>query len=126
DASPGKARIVATHHPLVFIEGLPRARPARRAVRALEALRAEGVEMLLSGHTHQAFAVSLAQNAGRLLAVGAPTALSHRVRGEANGFWLIEIGPRAFELNLNRFDDDAFVPEGQAQSFEREIRGRDD
>jgi hypothetical protein len=43
--------------------------------------------------------------------VGAPTALSNRLRGEANGYWLIEVGPAEVTLQLRRRVDENFVAE---------------
>ena len=67
-----KARIVATHHPLLPIEGFPRTRPARRAARAMAMFAEQKVEMLLSGHIHQTYAVAVAlkQPGGTMIAVG--------------------------------------------------------
>ncbi|WP_088343777.1 MULTISPECIES: metallophosphoesterase [Rhodomicrobium] len=122
EAPPGKARIVATHHPLVAVEGFPRARPVRRAAGALAMLGAERVEMLLSGHIHQTYAVPLAEPAPPMIAVGAPTALSTRMRGEPNGFWLIEVGPERFSLCLHSFDGKGFAPTGPARTFARAVK----
>lgn len=118
-APPGKARLVATHHPLLPIEGFPRARPVRRAARAVAMLAEHKVDMLLSGHIHQAYAIVLQPPGGPVIAVGAPTALSTRMRGEPNGFWLIEIAPERFRLCLHQFDGAAFVAVGAAVEFDR-------
>ena len=109
-SAPDKAHIVATHHPLLPIQGFPRARPARRAARAVAMLAEQKVDMLLSGHIHQTYAVAVEQPGGRIIAVGAPTALSTRMRGEPNGFWLISVLPERFRLCLHRYDGGAFVP----------------
>lgn len=121
-APPEKARIVATHHPLMEVEGFPRARPARRAMSALAMLGQERVEMLLSGHVHQTYAVALAQPFGSVIAVGAPTALSTRIRGEPNGFWLIEVLPEFFRLTLHSFDSAHFAASGDPIEFVRPVR----
>jgi 3',5'-cyclic AMP phosphodiesterase CpdA len=118
-APPEKTRIVATHHPLSPIEGFPRARPVRRAARAFAMFAEQHVEMLLSGHIHQAYAVALPQPAGTVIAVGAPTALSTRMRGEPNGFWLIEVLPECFRLLLHSFDGAGFAIRGAPVEFKR-------
>jgi 3',5'-cyclic AMP phosphodiesterase CpdA len=114
-----KARIVATHHPLLPIEGFPRSRPVRRAARAMAMLAEQKVEMLLSGHIHQTYAVALKRPGGTVIAVGAPTALSTRMRGEPNGFWLIEVLPERLRLSLHRFDGAAFAATGAPVEFDR-------
>jgi 3',5'-cyclic AMP phosphodiesterase CpdA len=118
-APPDKVRIVATHHPLLPVEGFPRARPVRRAARAVAMLAGEKVEMLLSGHIHQTYAVILQRPGGTVIAVGAPTALSTRMRGEPNGFWLIEVLPERFRLSLHSFDGAAFTAAGAPVEFDR-------
>jgi 3',5'-cyclic AMP phosphodiesterase CpdA len=91
-APAGAFKVIAAHHPFLKGAGSPRARPVLRAVEGLDAFVQGGAAMILSGHTHQSFAVET-EHAGRpLIAVGAPTALSSRTRGEANGYWLITVG----------------------------------
>lgn len=100
-APPGKLRIVATHHPLFKVAHLPRALPARRFAQALDMLAAENVELLMHGHLHQQYALRCRHGDRQFLTVGAPTALSSRVRGEPNGWWLIEAAPEGFTLTLH-------------------------
>lgn len=85
-------KAVAVHHPLMKVPGFPRAEPVRRAELALAAFVECGVDLVMSGHVHQSYAVETKVNGRTMLAVGAPTALSARMRGEANGFWMIEAG----------------------------------
>ena len=119
-APPEKARIVATHHPLLPIEGFPRTRPVRRAARAVAMLAEQKVEMLLSGHVHQTYAAVLRPPGGPVIAVGAPTALSTRIRGEPNGFWMIEVLPDRYRLSLHSFDGATFAAAGAPIEFLRQ------
>ena len=116
-AQPGKTRIVVSHHPLVAGEGFLRGRPARRAKGALDAFAAQGVEILMSGYLHQSFVVELPQPHGRMIAIGAPTSLSTRIRGEPNGFWLVDVQPDAVRLTLHSFDGASFAPASGARCF---------
>ena len=102
-ASPEKVRVVATHHPL-FGVGLPRARPVRRFGQALDMLARQRVEMLMHGHLHQQYAMMMRHAGREFLTIGAPTALSSRVRGEPNGFWLLEITADCLVLTLYRLE----------------------
>lgn len=99
-APAGKLRIVATHHPLFKVEQLPRALPVRRFTQALDMLAEENVELLMHGHLHQQYALRCRHRDRQFLTVGAPTALSSRLRGEPNGWWLIEAGVEGFTLTL--------------------------
>jgi 3',5'-cyclic AMP phosphodiesterase CpdA len=65
-------KAVAAHHPFLKLPEMPRARPVRRASLAIRAF----AEREFEGQ--------------KIVAVGAPTALSTRMRGEANGFWIVE------------------------------------
>ena len=103
-ATPEKVRVVATHHPLFTVEGLPRARPVRRFANAVDMLARQSVELLMHGHLHQQYAMTMRSGGREFLTIGAPTALSSRVRGEPNGFWLIEITTDCFVLTLHRLE----------------------
>lgn len=85
-------RMVVSHHPLHRVPGNDRARVARNGARAGAVLSRLGTNILVSGHTHRSFAmpVRFAGGNDHLLSIGAPTAMSDRTRGEANGFWLID------------------------------------
>lgn len=95
-----KLNVVAAHHPLVAIENLPRARPIRRADEMLQLFAKHGVDLVLTGHTHQSFILPVADKPYDHVMVGAPTALSNRRRGEANGYWLIEFSQTRVALSL--------------------------
>ena len=99
-APAGRFKAVATHHPLARVPGFPRAEPVRRAAPALNAFAECGVELIMSGHIHQSYAVESEAEGRRMLMVGAPTALSSRLRGEANGFWIIHVSEAAIECCL--------------------------
>ncbi len=98
--SPGKFKAVAAHHPMLKIPGMLRAKPVRGARTALAAFARAGVDLLMSGHTHQSFAIEAEASGKTLVAVGAPTALSTRLRGEENGFWIIEVTDDAIICTL--------------------------
>jgi len=111
DTPSDKYRIAVAHHPFAKSPEVARARPVRRAATTLEAFDASHVDLVLSGHTHQSYVVPVAGRTNRLLAVGAPTALSGRTRGEENGYWLIDLTPD--QINLTRYlrEGDRFAAE---------------
>jgi len=117
----GKLRIVATHHPLFKVERLPRARPARRFKQALTMLAQENVEVLMHGHLHQQYALRCRHGHTQFLTIGAPTALSSRVRGEPNGYWLIEAGGDGFSLTLHRLTEDGAFAADEPVGFPRPL-----
>ena len=120
-APPEKLRIVATHHPLFKVKGLPRARPARRFGQALDMLAAEHVELLMHGHLHQQYALRCLHGEARFLTVGAPTALSSRVRGEPNGYWLIDAVRECYALTLYRLEEGRIFAASHRVRFPRPL-----
>ena len=93
-------KAVAGHHPFIKIAGMSRAKPVRRAPLALKAFSQAGVNLIMSGHTHQSFAVEFEVGSRPMVAIGAPTALSLRQRGETNGFWIVEADDKFIKCKL--------------------------
>jgi 3',5'-cyclic AMP phosphodiesterase CpdA len=113
---PGKFRIVVAHHPFAKVPEMARARPVRRAASMLDAFHLARVDLVLSGHTHQSFVLPIRDPANNLIAIGAPTALSNRRRGEENGYWLIEVGDDQISLIRRLRDGGRFIP-GETQIY---------
>jgi 3',5'-cyclic AMP phosphodiesterase CpdA len=120
-APADRFKAVVAHHPLMKVPGFPRAEPVRRAKLALSAFAESGVNLVMSGHIHQSYAVETEVEGWPMLAVGAPTALSSRKRGEANGFWMIETGEGSIDCILWLRGEASFQP-APAQSFPRRRR----
>lgn len=96
-APPDATRVLVTHHPLVPLPGEEEGaiEPALRgARRALEAVKAAGVHLVLAGH-HHAHSVGLAGPTLSIdpgvMVVQAGTATSWRRRGTPNSFNLIRL-----------------------------------
>jgi 3',5'-cyclic AMP phosphodiesterase CpdA len=121
-APADRFKAVAAHHPLLKVPGFPRAKPARRAKLALSAFAECGVDLVMSGHIHQSYAIVAEVEGWPMLAVGAPTALSSRKRGEANGFWMIEALKAKIDCTLWLRGQVSFQPE-PARSFPRKRKG---
>lgn len=98
-------RVVTAHHPFNEVPGVEGAEPVRRAEEALDLFAARGVNLMLSGHTHLGFVHPVPVGAEIVLSVGAPTALSSRMRGEPNGYWLIDFEPDDICLTLRSAPD---------------------
>ena len=84
-AATGALKIFACHHPLIDLEGMPVTGGVRRGKAAAATLAAAGIDLILTGHVHNPFAVAIPRGAGRTYAVGAGT-LSRRTRGTPIGF----------------------------------------
>jgi 3',5'-cyclic AMP phosphodiesterase CpdA len=91
----GVTKIVVTHHPFDLPEAYPDKALVGRARRAMQRLAGSGIDLFLAGHLHIGLSEPTAlrfQIGGRApLMIQAGTALSSRVRGEANSFNVIRI-----------------------------------
>ena len=85
---PAALRVAVCHHPLMEVVGGPVTGRVRGGRKAAEILAQAGVDVVLSGHVHTAFAVTLPCGDGHTHAGGAST-LSLRERGMPPGFNIV-------------------------------------
>lgn len=113
DAADNRVRILVMHHPLEHLPGQKK-RLMLGADRALHALSACGVDLILSGHLHlwRAEYFTLRSGATAPVQVHAGTGLSTRDRGEPNDFNLIDISRARIEVTRHEAREDAsgFAP----------------
>lgn len=122
EAASGKLRVLVAHHPFGTAADRPRARVAGRSGRALHALAACGLDVVLTGHLHRLAHGELEHPVERLarsvLAFHAGSATSVRLRGEPNSYnWLEVDGPR-LALTVRTYAGGRFVA-AQQRRFER-------
>ncbi len=104
-------RMVVVHHPLDLPEAWGRSGQARRARRAFREWAGCGIDVILAGHIHRAFAGGEAEmlrigDHGAIV-VQAGTAISTRGRGEPNSFNTIEVGEAAISVVRHTWDSQA-------------------
>ena len=85
----GALKLALCHHPLMEVTGGPMTGRVRGGVKAASILADGGVDAILTGHVHTAFAHALPCRDGKTYAIGAAT-LSLRERGQPAGFNIIE------------------------------------
>lgn len=113
-APPEVFRAVVSHHPLwLGLHAPAYVRPAIGAGRAVRALSLAGAELYMSGHVHRGFAHAFEAEGRTSVAVGAPTALSNRLRGEDNGYWRVRVQGGEIALTLRRRQGANFFDELQ-------------
>lgn len=82
---PSSLRLAVCHHPLIEVVGGPVTGKVHGGRQACDLLANSGVDLVLSGHVHTAFALSLPCGDGLTHTVGAAT-LSLRERGQPAGY----------------------------------------
>jgi 3',5'-cyclic AMP phosphodiesterase CpdA len=89
-AAPADAlKVAVCHHPLMEVTGGPMTGRVRGGEMAVGILGRRGIDAILTGHVHTAFAHALPVAKGCTYAIGAAT-LSQRERGQPAGFNIIE------------------------------------
>ena len=120
-AAEGDLRILVTHHPLAIIPDRKTERPVPGAAGIVAALDGMGVDLILGGHLHRAYAAragaALPAGGGSpgALIVQCGTTTSYRGRVEemrANSFNLIRAGRETLEVTrfLRGPEEAAFTP----------------
>lgn len=94
---PGTLRVAACHHPLIEVTGGPMTGNVRGGGEASGILARAGVDLVLTGHVHIPFTLSLPSADGCTHGVGAAT-LSMRERGMPAGFNIIEWDAETVEV----------------------------
>jgi 3',5'-cyclic AMP phosphodiesterase CpdA len=102
-------RVIACHHPLVEAVGAPVTGGVHRGHLAAERLAAQGVDLILTGHVHNPFAVPLPFGDERTYAVGGGT-LSVRVRGTPASFNCITVEPACVTVVAHAWTGSAYEP----------------
>lgn len=132
-ASPNAVRVVVAHHPLLQPEG-PMAKPMRpvdHADRALETFGRLGVRLVLSGHFHLSF-VRRHEHVGDIregtptgprqaafapiLVAQASSTISTRLRGEPNGYNLIDIASGTINVTVREWNGKVWVTREKASA----------
>ena len=114
------ARVVVCHHPLLEMLGGPMTGRVWGGRRAARRFAEAGVDLVLTGHIHAPFALTLPFGDARTHAIGAGT-LSLRERGTPAGFNLIEIGETEIHVRALAFERVAYQP-FRAWSLDRRVR----
>ena len=100
-------RVIGCHHPLVEVAGSPVTGDVHRGQAAARLFCESGVDLVMSGHVHNPFAVALPFCDGRTYAIGAGT-LSLRTRGAPAGFNVLEIAPEVVEVTAFGWNGGAY------------------
>jgi 3',5'-cyclic AMP phosphodiesterase CpdA len=111
-------RVVVSHHPMGIVRRLP---GQGRAAGGIETkLSHAEVALHLCGHAHTSTSRTLSGTHpdANFVEVAAGTATSHRVRGEANAFNVLELSATSVDLTVHQFGAERFRP-GARTRYER-------
>ena len=112
DRPAGPLRVLVAHHPFSPPTANPRERLVGRVRAALTAFAACGLDVVLTGHLHREYAGDLASPGHTLtrsvLALHAGSAVSRRLRGEANSYNLLRVRGATLEIELRVFTGERF------------------
>lgn len=110
---PEVFKVVFTHHPFLPPPDKPGERLVGRARQAVSVLESAGVDLLLAGHLHKAYAGDVmtrhAHVRRSILVAQASTATSTRLRNEPNAYNRIELEPPFVTLRVHAWEGAAFV-----------------
>jgi 3',5'-cyclic AMP phosphodiesterase CpdA len=122
-AAPGRVKVLVAHHPFAAPAPRPRTRVAGRSPAALEALEAEGLDVVLTGHLHHGHVFDVRETVQRLapsvLTAQASTATSHRRRGEPNAYNVLALAPGSIALEVRTYDGGSFRAASTARFVRR-------
>jgi 3',5'-cyclic AMP phosphodiesterase CpdA len=102
-------KVFACHHPLIDLEGAPVTGGVHCGHEAAATLTAADVDLILTGHVHNPFALALPGVTSPCYALGAGT-LSVRTRGTPQSFSTIVADAAAFEVTAQGWKGDRFEP----------------
>jgi 3',5'-cyclic AMP phosphodiesterase CpdA len=127
DVPQGITRILVTHHPFDLPSSYPSAELVRGARRVMKRLLTS-VDVMLAGHHHMSHSGATAARykieGYSAVFVQAGTALSSRVRGEANSFNVLRIGGATMQIEVWGWNPDTKAFEQRvASTFRRETGG---
>ncbi len=102
-------KVFACHHPLIDMEGAPVTGGVHRGAAAARLLAQAGVDLILTGHVHNPFALILPGEPRRTYAIGAGT-LSLRTRGTPPSLTTIEADAETFTVTAMGWTGAQFEP----------------
>lgn len=114
-SEPEQVCLVVTHHPFFLTDNMKHRGLVGRIGIAWPRLKAAGVDLILSGHIHLAYA----RLCNGMIVAHAGSGISHRLKGEANSFNLIHASKQRIDIEQMHFKNDAFVSH-HLQCFERQ------
>lgn len=106
---PDAVKVCVMHHPVWRAVEMQLHTIVFGGREALEALKRMKVNLVLSGHVHHAAVLTMpVDEKSKIVFVSASTALSSRLRGQKNGFNIIDIYPDRMAIEVRGFLDGKF------------------
>lgn len=123
EAAPEALRVLVVHHPPAAPPQGTRRHLIDKRPALFGALNEAGVDLVLSGHFHLSYAVPVklpGVHPRHFVLSVTSTATSHRLKGEPNGFHVIEGDRQQLRVQAWTWNDAAYVPTRAWQFFRGE------
>ena len=119
---PSVLKVLVTHHPFLPPPGDPSPPLVGRAMEALAAAEACGVDLVLAGHLHRGYTGDIRTHHAHIrrpiLVAQAGTATSRRTRDEANSYNVIRLSPQGLVFTIRVWDGRSFA-EARVVEYEK-------
>ncbi len=115
-------RAVVAHHPFWLPDDGDLTRLVERKQFAFDYFKKAGVRLLLTGHEHTSVVKEIDLEGHSLMMSQAPSPLTNRLRGEPNGYHIIDIKGTDLSFRRCSWQDDGFKLEPHAPKVLRQTR----
>lgn len=101
--------ILVLHHPIHKIDEMPLDVTVFGGKKAMRAIEDHNIDLVLTGHIHHASVTTRGDQDHQTTYISASTALSSRLRDQENGFNVIDLDERSYNLSVYTLGNGAFT-----------------
>ncbi len=102
-------RICTFHHPVHKVQDMPLDVTVFGGKQTIQTLKDLKIDLVLTGHVHHASITTLGDEKHQCIYLSASTALSHRLRGQENGYNVIRFKDNEMKIDIYARKEGAFT-----------------